>query len=251
MPKYQPKTLAKTLDYIVRRSPGEHGLFWDLDGTMPWKEFHWALQQDHSLRFVREPTIRELQLLGIELPFSIDGNLLRLNPEFGRPVYQPAADLPKRLYFGIKPKNLVHIQNMGLKSTRRQFVALCAERELALRIAERTEPAPILIEILAREAYETGIPMLAAGGNLYLVESIPAQFILFPQVRREPAEGPAAPAGKPKNKPSSQTAPGSFTVAPHHLQAAGAGNPAGKAAKTQEKSGWKKERRKERHKRDI
>src|SRR5208337_4911171 len=100
MLKHQPKTLAKILDYIARRSPGEHGLFWDPDGGMPWKEFYWVLQEDPSLRFVRESTIRELALLGIELPFALDGKLLRLRPEVACPRYPSASEVPERLYFG-------------------------------------------------------------------------------------------------------------------------------------------------------
>ncbi|SPF45392.1 Phosphotransferase KptA/Tpt1 [Syntrophobacter sp. SbD1] len=251
MLKHQPKTLTKTLDYVARRSPGEHGLFWDPDGTMPWKEFYWALQQDISLRFVRESTIRELTLLGMELPFALDGNLLRLRPEFGPPVYPVASEVPERLYFGLKPKNLVHTHNIGLKSARRRFVTLCAERELALRIAVRTEEDPILIEILAREAHESGLSFLVAGQDFYLVESVPVEFILFPKLRQDPADRLAASLKK-KVQPSPAIAPGSFIVQPHHLQAPGAGaKQSGKGAKKDTKGGWKKEGRKERRKREI
>ena len=251
MLKHQPKTLAKTLDYILRRSPGEHGLFWDPDGTMPWKEFYHALQQDQSLRFVRQSTIRELALLGIELSFLVDGNLLRLRPEFGPPVYELAADPPKKLYYGLRPKNLVHVQNTGLRSTSRRFVALCAERPLALQIDTRVEKAPILLEILAGEACENGLSFFAAGGDLYLAESVPVEFILFPKVRQDLAERLAAPPGKPKTQPSLPTAAGSFIVKPSHLQAQSAGEPPGKAVKTNGRGRWKKDKRKERHKRDI
>ena len=159
MLKHQPKTLAKILDYIARRSPGEHGLFWDTDGAMPWKEFYWALQEDPSLRFVRESTIRELALLGIELPWKLDGNMLRLCPEVARPSYPPASDVPERLYFGLRPKNMVRTQEIGLNSSRRRFIAVCADRDLALRIAKRREQSPILIEILAREASGKGVSL--------------------------------------------------------------------------------------------
>lgn len=250
MLKHQPKTLAKTLDFVARRSPGENGLFWDPDGTMPWKEFYWALQQDTSLRFVREATIRELTLLGIELPFALDGSMLRLRPEIGPPAYPQASDVPARLYFGLKPKNMVYAQEFGLKSTRRRFVALCAERELAMRIAGRTEQAPILIEILARQAHESGLSFLVAGQDLYLAQSVPAEFILFPKVRQDPADKLAA-AHKKKVKPSPAVAPGSFIVQPHHLQALGGGKQSGKSAKKDPNGGWKKEGRKERRKREI
>ena len=249
--KHQPKTLAKTLDYIIRRSPGEYGLFWDPDGTMPWKEFYWVLQEDPSLRFVRESTIREILLLGIELPFVIDGNLLRLRPGFGQPDYPLACDLPGRLYFGLRPKNLVRTQNIGLKNTHRRFVPLCARKELALRIAARTEQNPILIEILAREACESDLSFLAAGGDLFLVDSVPVEFILFPKLRQDLLERLAPQVGKPKDQPAHPVSPGSFIVQPHHLQGPGAAKAFGKGTGKEGKEGWKKESRKERHKREV
>ena len=251
MLKHQPKTLAKVLDYIARRCPGEHGLFWDTDGAMPWKEFYWALQEDPSLRFVRESTIRELALLGIKLPFALDGNLLRLCPEVERPCYPPASEVPERLYFGLRPKNLVQTQRDGLKSAGRRFIAVCADRELALRIARRREQSPVLIEIRAREASGSGVSFLVASPHLYLVESIPAEFIIFPKIRHDFAEKLAGGVRKPEDQPSRPIAPGSFIVQTHHLQAPGAGPITEKGAKKDAKSGWKKERRKERHKRDM
>lgn len=251
MLKRQPKTLARVLDYIARRSPGEYGLFWDPDGAMPWREFYRALQEDPSLRFVRESTIRELALLGIDLPFVLDGNLLRLRPEVAGPYYPPASDVPERLYFGIRPKNLVHAQTIGLKSAGRRFIAVCAERELAVRIVKRREQAPVLIEILARGASGSGISFLDAGPHLYLVQAVPVEFILFPKVRQDFAERLAGRAGKPADKPSSAPAPGSFIVDPHHFEAQYRGKIPGKGANNDAQRGWKKQGRKERHKRDI
>jgi putative RNA 2'-phosphotransferase len=251
MLKHQHKTLAKTLDYITWRSPGEYGLFWDPEGTMPWKDFYWALQEDFSLRFVRQSTIQELTLLGMELPFTLDGTLLRLRPGFAPPAYPAASDVPARLYLGLKPKNLVHTQNIGLISTRRRFVPVCGQRELALRIARRDEKTPLAIEILAREACQSGLSFFAAGPYLYLVEAIPAEFIVFPKVRQDFAERLAAPPRKPGVQPSPNTAPGSFIVQTRHLEAPGAGKPTKKGPKKDPKSGWKKEGRKERHKRDM
>jgi len=251
MLKQQHKTLAKTLDYIARRSPGEYGLFWDPDGQMPWKEFYWALQEDPSLRFVRESTIRELGLLGIVLPFVIDGSRLRLVGEAAGPEYTSASEVPARLYFGLRPKNMVHAQKNGLQSAVRRYVPLCSDRKLALRIAERRESTPVLIEILARDASENGISFLVAGPDLYLTEAVPAEFILFPKIRHDFAEKLAERAPKREVKFSPAEAPGSFTVKTHHLQIHGPSDSAGKGAKNERRSGWKKDSRKERRKRDI
>ncbi len=250
MLKHQHKTLAKTLDYVGRHSPGEFGLFWDPDGTMPWKEFYWALQEDPSLRFVRESSIRELSLLGIEVPFVLDGSLLRISDELVRPNYQIAANPPGRLYFGIKSKNLVHIQKFGLQPSGRTFVPLSSDRGLALRIAKRREPDPLLVEVLTDRATESGISFLLVGPELYLAEAVPAEFLLFPKIRQDLAEKLIAErAPKPRAKPSSPPSPGSFIVEPHHFDPAAAAK-AGKGGK-KDKGGWKKDARKERRKRDI
>ncbi len=237
MLKHQPKTLARTLDYIARRAPGEYGLFWDPDGTMPWKEFYWALQEDPALRFVRESTIREIGLLGIDLPFVLDGSRLHLVSEISTPGYPPASDVPERLYLGLRPKNMVDTQKNGLHCAGRPFLALCAGRELALRIAKRREQAPILIEILARAAAGNGLCFFVAGPDLFLAESVPVEFIVFPKIRRDFAERLAERVPKREEKPSPAAAPGSFTLQPHHLQGS---QPAGKGAKKDARGGWKK-----------
>jgi hypothetical protein len=117
-----------------------------------------------------------------------------------------------------------------------------------LRIAKRRDEAPILIEILAREASGNGLSFLVAGPHLYLAESVPAAFIVFPKIRRDSAEKLAERAPKRKEKPSPAVAPGSFTVQPHHLPGS---QLAAKGSKKDAKAGWKKDSRKERHKRDL
>ncbi len=251
MLKHQHKTLARILDYIARRSPGEYGLFWDRDGVMPWKEFYWALQEDPSLRFVRESSIRELALLGIELPFLLEGNLLRLAAGVSPPDYPLATELPERLFYGIRPKMLVKAQDFGLRSSARPFIPLSADRELAIRIAKRREKEPILVEVLASKALASGVPFMTAGPSLYLAESVPVEFILFPRIRQDLAARLLSErAVKPKEKASPPPAPGSFTVSPGHVTAPGFGKSSAKSGKSS-KGGWKKDSRKERRKRDI
>ncbi len=251
--KHQPKTLARTLEYIGFRSPGEFGLFWDPDGTMPWKEFHWALQEDPALRFVRQANLRELELLGLKMSFSLVGNLLRLSPSVAPPPYPATGHVPERLYFGIRSKNVVAIQNIGLRPSGRHFVLFSTDRELALRIARRREPEPILLEIFARRALEEGIPFFDAGAGLFLAESIPAELVLFPKLRREIIERIAEGVQKSKEKAKGPLTPGSYTVQPHHVSGT-AGPAAEKAAKKSgkgEKTIWKKGSRRERHKREV
>ncbi len=250
MQKNQHKTLARTLSFIGYSSPGEYGLYWDANGTMPWKEFYWALQEDTELRFVREATLRELSLLGIYLPFSIDGNLIRIGSGVALPRYEAAEKVPERLYFGIKPKNLVRAQEFGLQPAGRPFIPVCATRDLALRIARRREPEPVLIEISARHALESGTIFLTAGPELYLVESVSRDFLIIPRIRENLAEKLAARRLKPAPKPVSPT-PGTFIVQPHHVQSTSVAADDSMQHGKKGKAGWKKESRKVRRKRDI
>lgn len=254
--QYNPKTLAKTLSYISCRALAEHGLFWDPDGSMPWKDFYWVLQEDPTLRFVRESHIREIAYLGLELPFVLDGNLLRLQSLLDRPEYAQAICLPDRLFFACRRRQFVFVREHGIVGSNRPYVPICAERELALRIGRRRDPEPVLLEVLGAAAALEGEVFRLAGPELYLVESIPARHLIFPLLRsdrRAALEVRKKPEARPP-APLLPTAAGSFLVENRHL-----GNPSGGAKpfdktgkqKGKKKGDWKREAREERLKRRV
>lgn len=253
MLKHQPKTLAKTLTYIALHAPGEFGLFWDPDGTMPWKELYWALQEDPELRFVRESSIKELALLGIELPFTLDGNLLRLRAGIAPPEYAPCTErVLEKLYFAVRPRGFDRAKAAGLIPGGRSFIPLASDRGLALRIARRRDSEAILVEILAAAAQERGVSFFKAGPELYLVEAILPEFIVFPMIKQDLAEKIVQRREKQKEKPALPIpTPGSFTVQARHIMAAAVGAKPDKGAPKRQKGGWKKASRNERHKRDV
>jgi putative RNA 2'-phosphotransferase len=249
-----PKTLAKTLTYIGYLAPGEYGLFWDEDGTMPWKEFHWVLQQDPTLRFVREATLRELGYLGCGLPFELVGKRLRILDAEGAPRYSRGAP-PKRLYYGCPQPRLLAVETDGLRPFSRKYVALTANRRLAETMARRRDPTPLVIEVLAEKACHEGTEFRTAGADLFLVAALPPQYLVFPFISDEKraALGKTKPKDKGTRVAESSPAPGSFPVETRHLedlrQGQGmAGKGAGKEGK---KADWKRASRKTRGKRTI
>jgi putative RNA 2'-phosphotransferase len=251
-----PKTLAKTLAYILYHSSGEYGLFWNPDGTMPWKELYWALQEDPSLRFVRESKLREIAYLGIELPASLEGNILRLRPDVSIPVYPAAEQVPERLYHGCSRRHYPVARRHGLAASSRPFVALASDKELALRIGRRLDPQPVLIEVSAKKASMDGILFRIAGPELYLVEFLPVESLICPPLRVEDA--PESSSSKkrterPASKPDTIITPGSFIMHPDHLRDSSHAKGAVAKGKEKGKKGedWKRQSRKERHKRSI
>jgi len=249
MARYLPKTLAKTISYIAYHAPAEYGLFWDPNGTMPWKEFYWALQEDPNLRFVRQSHVQELNYLQIALPFTIEDNLLRLQSQFPVPPYPVAEDVPNRLFYACSRRHFSFASKHGLFSTGRPFLAACADKDLALRTGSRRNPQPFLVEIFAGPAKNDGIVFRSAGSELYLFESIPTEYLQFPPVREEES---LRLAGKKKQKLLPKTprdpSPGSFVVSIDHFQQT-LGEKVGRAGtqtSKRDKKGpeWKREARK-------
>ena len=191
---------------------------------MPWKDFYWTLQEDPSLRFVRETHIREIIYLGIALPFALDGSMIRLNAEFPAPIYPGVVNVPERLFFSCPIKQFPGIREHGLRASRRSLV-LTADKDLAARIARRRTKEPITIEVFASKAVETGVEFRQAGPLLFLVDSIPAVFLLLPKLRDDvlaeiSAEFRDSRGAKEKRsvKAHSDVAPGSFMMDPMELE---------------------------------
>jgi putative RNA 2'-phosphotransferase len=251
---YSPKTLAKTLAYILTHSPGEHGLFWDPDGTMPWKELYWVLQEDPALRFVRESHLREMAYLDIEFPAVADGKSCRLREGIPPPDYSVSESPPRRLYCGCPRRRLPVVRDDGLRPTNRPFLRLLSDREMALRMARRRDPDGVVVEVLTERAVQAGIVFLVAGGPLYLSSAIPASCLVLPLIREESVSKAAdRKRDKSPKKVSDPATPGSFLMSPAHLDAALPGHDAAGKRDKKGKRGrdWKRESRKERSKREI
>jgi len=254
--RYNPKTLVKTLSYIAVQAAEEFGLFWDPDGTMPWKELYWALQEDPALRFVRESVIKELTLLGLELPFVMVGSRLRLQPGWEQPSYPVAESVPRRLYFACRRKHYAYVLEHGLTASNRPLIPLCGTRDLALRLGRRRDPEPVLLEVVASTAHSEGETIYWAGADLYLVASVPLRHLVFPLLR---AEQQAALTSRKKveskpSRPEFPATPGSFFMDAFQLDGRtglkNAGDRPGQP-KGRKKNDWKRESKKERHKRSL
>jgi putative RNA 2'-phosphotransferase len=248
---YNLKILAKTIVYIAYQAPAEYGLFWDLDGSMPWKELYWALQEDPSLRFVRESHIRELTYMGLELPFVLEENLLRLRPGLAHLPYPIVDHPPERLYFACRRKQYAHVLEQGISRSHRSFVPASAGKQMALCLGRRRDPEPLLVEILAARAHAAGEPIRFAGAELYLLESIAVGHLHFPLIRAD-QHAALTVRKRVEAKPSAPGAPlspGSFFVDAQQFHGdASTRKGIGKGGK---KGDWKRQAKKERQKRSV
>ncbi|MEJ5347624.1 MAG: hypothetical protein WHS46_02925 [Desulfosoma sp.] len=256
------KTLAKILTTMACTLPHEYGLFWDDDGTMPWKEFYWALQEDPRLRFVRESTLKELALLGHALPFVLDGSRLRLVAGSSTLPLFSSVEPPDRLFTGIRPQQLPSVRLDGLRARHRSYVPLWVHKETAERMARRRTSSPLVLEIRAREAYAAGELFYQAGEDFFLARAVQASYVIIPLGMLEETEEETVirprQGAKTVPKEDFRVDFGSFHVKPHHLQELFSNRvfeePRGKETsgkKGRKDGGWKKAARKERRKREV
>jgi putative RNA 2'-phosphotransferase len=257
-PRILPKTLAKTISFIACTAPSEYGLFWDAEGTMPWKELYWALQEDPQLRFVREPVIKELELIGLDLPFTLQSGQLRAKDPAELPKPE-ACSPPATLYYWARRKQYRAIMQNGLiPSASRSYVALFSDKDVAKRRAQRRDPQPVLVTVTAGKAHEAGISFLNAGSDMFLCPGIPVDYLVFAPVSEEdlnPFPNQKKRERKPQKRSPKEEQIGSFLVAPEHFGGFGDEGEAPGYLKKEKKRGkgpdWKRQARKDRRKRDI
>lgn len=254
----QPQQLAKILRTVAVVTPAEYGLFWDKDGSMPWKEFFWALQREEDLRFVRENHIREIELAGIDLPFRLEEG--RLNLKEPPPEY-PIAIPDNYLFIAVPLRGVPFLKTKGiLLPSNRSYIALWSDPDESLRMAKPSTVDKYIVVTVDPEKLPAHTFYLA-GERLFLTDqAIPPHALILPLVSEkelnELREARKEKAHKPqKEKTSTVRAPnisdihGSFILTVEAFQkefGVAADESGGKSSKKKRSKGpdWKREARK-------
>jgi putative RNA 2'-phosphotransferase len=182
----KPQQLAKILRTITVVNPAEYGLFWDKDGSMPWKEFLWALQRQEELRFVRESHIKEIELSGLDLPFFLEEGRLRLKT--APPTY-PAVTPPERLFIAIPLRGVPFVQKKGiLVPSNRSYIALWSDPQESIEMMKpSSDEKPVVLTVNTESL--AGHSFYKAGERLFLTDSpLPPDCLVIPPVSEKELE---------------------------------------------------------------
>ncbi|MCX7821830.1 MAG: hypothetical protein N2260_00095 [Syntrophobacterales bacterium] len=182
----KPQQLAKILKTMTTANPGDYGLFWDKDGTMPWKELFWALQREENLRFVRESHIREIELSGAELPFRLEEGRLKL--KIAPPLY-PEVSPPKHLFFTVPLKGIPFVKSKGISvPSHRSFIPLWNDPEEGLKRAKPSYDDTYIVVTVNTEVLPNH-HFYQAGDKLFLTDlPIPPKALLIPPISEKALE---------------------------------------------------------------
>ncbi len=208
MDKIARQRLSKLMSYILRHRPDEFGLVLDEEGFVELKELHRAIVEEKGWSFVRRYYLEEVVNTCDKQRFEIRGGKIRAYYGHSVPIkiaYEP-TEPPKILFHGTRRRTYPVILTQGLKPMGRQYVHLTTSEELALRIGRRRDSEPVLLEIQAKRAHGDGIIFYRTNELIYLVDYVPAEYIMGPSLKKLGIER----SREKKTKKEVRELPGSF-----------------------------------------
>lgn len=94
----------------------------------------------------------------------------------GRLVKVP-GEPPARLFHGTAPSAWAAIEDDGLRPMGRQFVHLSVDIATAEQVGLRKSPHPVILTVDAQAAYRAGVRFWIGNEAVWLVETVPAEFV--------------------------------------------------------------------------
>lgn len=177
----QLTSISKFLSLVLRHKPQLIGIELDEAG---WVEVERLLAAcaAHGRRISRAELAQVVQQNDKQrFAFSEDGLRIRANQGHSIAVelhHAPCAP-PTILYHGTVERFLAPIRSEGLRRGSRHHVHLSATQAVALRVGER-RGRPVLLQVRAEEMAAAGFTFFRTPNDVWLVEHVPPQFLIFP-----------------------------------------------------------------------
>lgn len=174
---YRRLRCSKKMSKALRHDPEIFSLDMAEDGSVNLDHFSDSLniskseikhvaEKDNKQRFV----IRDNRIWAAQgHSFPAEVNLENISKE----------NAPNFLYHGTKVGVIESIRKNGLISMERQFVHLSRNESTAFQVANRRSGDNIILAIDAQKLIDSGIKLFKSENNVYLVNSVPSEFINF------------------------------------------------------------------------
>ena len=231
------------LTYILGYRPDEFALVPSEEGFVRYKELLKALHEEEGWRHVRQSHINEMLMGEDRALFEVQGDRIRSRKRHWIMDAQSDQPLPGLLYTPVRKKAHPVVMEKGLKAESGFYIALSPHREMALRMGQRRDRHPVLLEIPAALAEKKGLQIFRFG-TIFLAPEIPAHCISGPLPPKNLLEKEEKKRGKKPKIDSDRipSTPGSFILDPQRDP-----DPSRKS-KGKKRKGWKEAARKMRRK---
>jgi putative RNA 2'-phosphotransferase len=209
-PRQRAEALAHRLRYILGKSPDEFGLVLDPDGWVATKSLLQAMSEETGWKGVHASQIIDLSWQLDPCPLEIEEKRVRLLPGGSGDLAPPVRENlppPALLYYGCRRRPYAVYRTEGIAFPSSTEIVLARSREMALRIAKRRDPHPILVEIQTRIALSHASRFQSYGNHLFVVDFLPSEALFGPPPKEEIEV-------RPKKKPAPR-GEGTHPSAPH------------------------------------
>ena len=172
--------LSRTVSHALRHAPEEYGIQLDGSGWIEIAELLKALQ-DKSKRW-NDLEVEDLHLMaaaGEKRRYEFEGSRIRAayGHSISAPIQYDESVPPARLFHGTTEEAAVRIFDEGIRSMKRQYVHLSADADTAVKVALRRTSNPVILEVDAKAAYDSGIKFYLGNDNIWLASFISREFI--------------------------------------------------------------------------
>jgi putative RNA 2'-phosphotransferase len=175
--------LSKAVSHALRHEPWLYELELDDEGWVPVEELLSALRAEKpEWSTLSEADLAKMIAASDKKRHELhDGKIRAL---YGHSVpdklLKQLAEPPVVLYHGTSPETAALIKTSGLQPMSRQYVHLSVNTATAEQVGRRKAHAPVLLEVQAKVAAESGVAFYRGNDLVWLADQVPAQFIVFP-----------------------------------------------------------------------
>ena len=170
------KKVSITISYALRHNPTEFGLTLDEYGFCSINDLLKGLEKNK--RGITIEQLKEIVNSDSKGRYEIKGDMIRaVYGHSAKKITKENVQSPKILYHGTTPWAWKKIQFEGLTKQNREFVNTSEDIPTAIAVGKRRTDSPILIEIKALEAFNSGIKFHKENKGIWSSEDIPVKYL--------------------------------------------------------------------------
>jgi len=171
--------LSRALAHALRHAPQRYDLDVDEEGWASIEDLLIALKRERAWKNIKRADLEDMIAKSSKVRYEIRGD--RIRAVYGHSPSDGPGKRPERppliLYHGTDRESVEKIKVEGLTCMTRQHVHLATTPEEALEAGRLKAKDPIILNIDAHRAYESGVPFYKSNDQIWLAEKVPPEYI--------------------------------------------------------------------------